>query len=343
MNFHECFHELEQKYPARNPGSQELTRVIEQCKETAANHGIALEFKEIPVYSLRSAVLFFNIVSCAVLLLSLVIPGAGLAGQLILGALLCREIVKPCFSRIQAGHSADLTLKIPARSKETQQVYLTAPLCTDQFADNAAGFSGPWLFAGIVVLPLLFQAFYYFGGWQAGLYWEFLVLAVGSLLVLRKRKATPAVSLANSAVLLELAAILTKSRASTTTVTILLAGARSLNSGIRHLYPEFKKNELAYLINLMDLPGEVIDIAAGEGPLVPLRSDPVLLELLAETARQKSIAVTTKSLPEAGETYPFKLMGRKAVTVTNPLQENSHKDLRELLTGLIRRIDNPRE
>ena len=343
MNFSEIFRDLHQKYPARNPGSGELKEVIRQTKEAAATYGLTMEAKEIPVYAARTALLFFSLISCAAFLLGLAIPWAGFVGQLIISIILFREVVSPVLSRLKPGSSTNLTLKIPARSKETQRIYLVTALSTDRFAGLATEALAPWSISAIAVLPLLFQAFNWLGGWHPGLYLVLPVIAVGLLLALLQGKATPAGSLVNCAVLLELAAILSKSRAGTTTVSLIFTGARSLNSALLNIYPEFKQTELAYLINLTERSGKAITLATAEGSLIPRRTDPVLLDLIGAAAQRKNIAVAKGPLPEINETYPFKLLGRQAVTVANPLLENSQRDLRELLSGLIRLVDHPQE
>lgn len=339
---------LNRDFPNRPPGSNELARVIENLNEKSREFGLDPELSVFPVYSIQTSINIFVVASLLILFLCLAAPLIGLIGQTVLLILLVGDLTRPMLARVKPDHSTNLIYQIPARSKETQKIILTASLATDGFIDPPTEFSlKAYLITlySLAVLPVVFQFWAMFSG-KPWLVFEVIpLMALLTYLPVAKRKTNSGPTLNNCRVLLELAAVLAKTRPATTSVTIILTGSRSLNSGLLTVDARLKGTDLGYLINLSDFPDQRINISTSEGLLFPKPGDPFLTELLLEVAREKNIPTQTAKFKQMTDNYLFKLQKIKAITVTNPLLNlpgsDSDKGLRELLLGLIRKIDRP--
>jgi hypothetical protein len=348
MNIFTVFQNLRENYPERKPGSSGASSVISKIKNLAAPWGVPVITEKVPVYYLKKSIVVFSILSLLAIGLGLLTPLTGLIAQLILNVLLLLEIIHPVLARIIAGQGENLMITIPARSKETQKVLVVTGYSSDSFIEPSPKINTR-LYLGLMYLLSLFvltgQILYF--AFPAGVFppLSFIfTLGMISLVFLPKTTDTSNISLNNCALLTELGAILVKTRPMTTTVHLLFSGSHSLNSGVIKIPKMLKTGpELTYVINLINLPDKRINVVTKEGVILPKDSDPVLVELLMETAREKDIHTQELKSTQITEAYPLKFKKLKAVTITNPLinasDSNSDKDLREILTGVIRKID----
>lgn len=339
-------HDLNRDIPNRAPGSNELARVIETLKEKTPHCGLEPETSVIPVYSIQTSINIFIVASLLISFLCLATPLIGLICQVVLLFLLLGELNHPFLAKAKPEHTTNLVFRIPARSKETQKIILTTSLTTDHFIDPPTGLSSTHYFLalyGLAAIPVVFQLWAMVSGLRWLIFLAILPLALLTFLPFVKRKTQPHQTLENCEVLLELGSILAKARPAMTSVTILLTGCRSLNSGIQTLDAHLKGTKINYVINLAEFPDKRINISTSDGSVFPLASDPILTDLLQEVSREKNIPTQSARIKEVPETYLLKLRKVKALTVTNPLlnspQGGSAKDLRELLIGFIRKID----
>jgi hypothetical protein len=175
------------------------------------------------------------------------------------------------------------------------------------------------------------------------------ILALIFLSLYTSKTAPQDANLNKASVLLELGAILLKSRPLSTTVTLFFTGAKSLNSGVLPV-PKFLKTSrstqnapLTYVINLADLPDKRINVVTADGELISRPSEPLLIETLMEISREKKIPTQEIRLQQFTETYPLKFKKIMTVSLTHPQEayigENANRDLRELLLGIIRKLD----
>lgn len=348
MNISAVFNDLQKKHPERKPGSVGASAVVNEIKNLAATWGGVVKTEKISVYQLKTSILFFSFISLLTLSLELFYPLVGLILQIILNFLLLLETAYPILVKVAAGHGENLMVTIPARSKETQKVVIVTGLSSDTFIDPSPRIAAP-IFLGLVImfssLILISQIFYISFHTVILLLFSFIfILGMIYLAFFPKKNDTTNASLNNCAILTELGSILAKTRPTTTTVTLCFSGAHSLNSGVGKI-PKLLKNgpEFTYVIDLINLSDKRINVITRDGGILPKKSDPLLVELLMEVAREKGAPTQELKLSEVTGAYPFKFKNIKAVTIANPLlnneSSNTDKDLREILIGVIRKID----
>jgi hypothetical protein len=353
MSLSQTLSELAQKYPERKPGSVALAAIFAELKQTAASWGVSTKLQKIPVYKFRTSLLVFVTGSIGAVLLSLIGPGWGLILALGLYWMFLRELIQPILAKVKITPGEDFMIQIPARSKENQKIILTTNVSTDSFFEPGATISSRLyliLVYGLGLLIPICLALY----WQlrAPFFLFFTAIPVFALIFLAmySRKNVNLESNLNKAgVLLELGAILLKSRPLCTSVTLLFTGAKSLNSGILPVLQSLKSGvsaeyePLTYVINLTDLPDKRINVITADGEIVSRPSEPLLIEVLMEISREKKIPTQEIKLQQFTETYPLKFKKVMTVSVTHPqnqyIGENANHDLRELLLGLIRKLD----
>ncbi|MCL6591224.1 MAG: hypothetical protein K6U80_14880 [Firmicutes bacterium] len=352
MNLIQTIFELAQKYPERKPGSTAQKEVFAAIKQIAAAWGVYTESQKIPVYCFQTSLRVFIIGSIVAALLSFVGPGWGLLLSLGLYWMFIRELVHPLLAKVNAVSGENLLIHIPARSKENQKIILTTNISGDSFLEPPPAVS-PRLYLILVYgLGLLAPVFLF-------LYWRlripsllfFTAIPVCALVFLSwytRKTAFQDSGLDKAAVLLELGAVLLKSGVLSTSVTLFFTGSKSLNSGILPVLQLLKSsgNEngpLTYVINLMDLPDKRINVVTACGELVSRPSDPLLTDVLMEISREKNIPTQEIRLQQFTETYPLKFKKIMTVALTHPQDQyiggNANRDLRELLLGLIRKLD----
>jgi hypothetical protein len=348
MNTDETLAELQQKHPVRPSGSTGVSSVLEEIKLQSSTHGGTAAIQKIPVYRFRTSILVYTLGSLAALALSLAYPIPGLIIETLLWILLIREIIRPTLAKVKPGKGENLVVTIPARSKEFQKIFFITDVSTDNFIDQPPNFS-TGLYLGLVCLigfyVVLLQLL---NLWlKTG---NVFLMSLLPLLVLfcfifsGKKQSGTGAGLANCAVLLELEAILTKLTPLTTTVTIIFSGSRSLNSGVQGIENLFKScPELTYVIELLETTNQQIEIVTGDGVGLSKPSDPLLIAVLKDVAAEKAIPVQPVKMKEISGVYPLKFKKLNVVSIANPgdaTESNSNKKLRELLIGLIRKLDH---
>ena len=348
MNIFTVFNALQEKYPERKPGSLGASSVINEIKNQAAAWGVPVKTEKFSVYQLKTSILTFSVVSLLTLILGFLYPQAGLIIQIILNLLLFADTLSPVPVKAASGHGENLTVTIPARSKETQKVIVVTGVSSDHFIEPCPRMAAP-IFLGLAFLLssviLISQVLYTTLHTVIFPVISFIfVLGMICLAFYPKNTGSANANLNNCAVLTELGSILAKARPTTTTVVLCFSGSHSLNSGISKI-PKLLKGgpEFTYVIDLMNMSDKRVNVISRDGLLPPKNSDPLLVELLMEVAREKAIHTQELKLKEITQSYPFKLKNIKAASLTNPLinsdGSNSDKDIREILVGVIRKID----
>ena len=349
MNVNDLFKELQEKFPTRAPGSLGVTAVIQELERQTSTWSLSSKTEKVTVFPFQTAVGVFGVGSLMAILIGLWYPlwGVFLTGLLLITLLL--EFALPILARFKTSRTENFSLTIPARSKETQRVFLIMNLSTDDFI-AAPKFLNSEIYLltlfGLGVTSFLLELVNLLLPLRI-----FTVLATVPILILlllavlpRKENAANS-SLNNCAAVLELGSILTKAKPSTTTVTIFASGSRSLNSGVLGLLKQLKTGpQLTYVVNLVDLADKRINVITDEGAILSQPNDPLLVELLMEVSREKSIPVQTIKIKEFTAVLPLKLKQIRTVSVANPLLDatelSADKNVKELLIGLIRKLDH---
>ncbi|HOP73805.1 MAG TPA: hypothetical protein PLC07_01955 [Bacillota bacterium] len=300
----------------------------------------------ISIYNFRWSYILFLLAAIGSALLGFWKPGTVWIGILI-AVMAIREFYHPFVSRFKGSPAENLYYTIPARSKEVQKLYLISTYATDNVLEKpqslnirqiliihhlafisfglisvVASFSGIKVLWFAALIPLLV-----FFGWS-------LTFSVG-----KDRDA-----FFNCTVLADLKNLLTKARPVSTSVTFAFLGSRSLHSGAYHLLPLLKDtSKITYVVNLTDhSSGNDPFIISKEGSLFPQESDSTLVELLQIVATEKGIAIDQTKTADYTEIFPFLTKNIKAVSIAIPQANSSehHRNLRELLAGLIRKIEH---
>jgi hypothetical protein len=344
MNLAEEGMKLEHDFPQRPSGSKGMAAVTRLISNAAKELGLEPELQPLPLYHSRTGVWIYGAGLLLGALLSWHWPWIGLitAGLFWLPFLL--EPFRPVLSAIKSGKTSNLIFTIPARSKETQKVVFLAHPATDRsfaapiFFTCSSHYFITLVLLGFTVLVLL--AFHW--GQSCDEPW-FLFIPIFFILIFNilshSENLSPA-PLADCTALLEAASVLTKARPATTTVTFCFAGSNSLNSGSLGVPALLKQRPvLTYLVNLGGRSASEIKILNTEGFPFPLAGDPMLIEELKEVATEKEIPFTRGRINECIGAYPLLLRKFRTVSIACPEGVNI-RDLRELLTGLIRKIDS---
>jgi hypothetical protein len=345
MNISEVFQKLATAHPERQPGSAGAKAVLDLIKEESTAWEFQPASKKTPVFRFSVSIVIYAVLSLLAIGLSFTHPAAGFVIQVISFLLLAGDLFQPLLARIKPGAAESLLLTIPARSKETQRLIITSNMTTDYFNAKPSRLSNRIYLSlvygmGFIILLLL-----------AGNLWLklslLLYLAAAVLLMMMILKLLAGEhgypgGLANCSILLELGAILLKSRPSTLSVSLYFSGANSLNSGVLEI-PKLLKQapELNYVINLANYPDKRINVVTTDGLVFPQQSDSLLVEMFMEVAKEKAIPLQTIKLSEISPAYGLKLKKLKVISITNPLQgAEGDKNIRELLSGLIRKLDH---
>lgn len=349
MTIKETFRELAVKFPDRNPGSEGSRAVLAAIKEQTSTWGGPSETQKIPVHNISTSILVFGVVTLIANWWGLSNPLAGVILDLVMVVLLFRETMRPLLAKIRAKQTENLIVTVPARSKETQRVIFVTSYTTDDFIQPAPLITTRVFLTILFSLEaavILFQTLAWILGSTIFSYLS-LVTIVASLgmIFLPKRREPFDPSLDNCGILLELGSILVKARPFSTTVSFFFCGSRSLNSGVQKL-PRLLKGSpnLTYIVDLINLNDKRINIVTADGGIIPKASESLLVETLMEVGREKKLPTQELKFNQITEAYPLKFRGFKTVSVTNPLSgyagEVADQDLRELLIGLIRKLDH---
>lgn len=345
MNLSETMDELDQKYPKRQPGSADSSAVFEQIKEIAANWGVPVESQTVPNYNFSTSIWVFAIGSLITIALSQVQPFLGLILTTLLWLLLVGEVIQPILARIKPAKAQNLAITIPARSKESQKIIIMANLSTDHFIAKPFKMSTRNFIGFILGLGLATVILFAIGLLARQPIYVYLstLPSLGMIICnLVPKEIHHANGLSNCSILLELGSMLIKAHLNTTTVILYFIGSQSLNSGVLKVPKLLNKNsELNYVIHILDLKDKRINLITADGPLIPQTSDPLLIESFMEVAKEKTISLQAIKRSEIDAITPLKAKGIKAISVANPLgSAEDNKDLRELLIGLIRKLDH---
>jgi hypothetical protein len=345
MNIAEAFLKLEKDHPERQPGSGDAQAVLDEIKEQTAAWEYKAATKKIPVFHFSMSIMIFIIGSLLAIGLSFLHPFSGLILETLLLLLFITELVHPILAKLRTSEAENLLLTIPARSKETQRLIITTNFTTDNFTTRPpqlANRTFMCLIYGLGFVTFLLVASTVFLKSQMFLSFAFLTILGIIVLNLLAKENHHTAGLGNCAILLELGSILLKARPSTTSVTLWFSGANSLNSGTLEI-PKLLKGgpELNYVVNLVDWADKRINLITTDGLLLPQHSDPLLVEILMEVAKEKMIPLQAIKFSDISPVYSLKFNKQKAISVTNPLGvPDSAKNLRELLSGLIRKLDH---
>jgi hypothetical protein len=353
MKITDTFLELEKQNPERKLGSAGLEQVMNTVKELAGTLGISVSTQKVPVFNFHISLLVYIIGSLAIIDLGYFLPWAGFCAGLILFGLLLTEIIQPIFARVKAMPGKNLVLTVDARSKETQRVLIVTNVGTDGFVQPPPKASTRTYLIEIFILG--FGTVLSLGLNCLFTHGFMLLPAIAMILGIiylkifgHSPKSSPKnSSLSNASVMIELAQIMSKGSPFRTSVKFLFSASGSLNSGV------LKSGDLLdsrlsfnYVIELINHPDKRVNIVTADGLLIPMiKSEPLLVDLFMEVARTKNIPLQEIKLNEVTGANAMKSKKIHAITLTNPLESyagsDPQKDLRELIMGLIRKIDHP--
>ncbi len=345
MNISEIFHQLEKEYPQRLPGSAGAAATAEIVKNQIAALGFTAETQKISVYSLQTSIWGYVLGSLLSMVMAYFSPIVGLIMAGLFWLLLLKEPFRPTLAKIRPGRAENIHLNIPARSKESQKIVFLTGLVTDNFAEHPFKQHSRFFISLVWLCGLAFYLMLIFSAYHRSVLFTLLTLIPILIIVILNipiKEAPASGVLSNCSLLLEVSAILAKAGVNTTSITFCFTGTNSLNSGIDGLPKRLKGNpELKYVVNLVDWADKRINLVTTDGLLFPLQTDPFLVESFMEVAREKGVPVQTIKLSEVSASYSLKLRKLKAISVTNPLDSaESNKNLRELIIGFIRKLDN---
>lgn len=335
------FKDLDQEQPQRESGSPAVAKVAQAIADQALVLNLEAVTEPIKVFHFKNSLLAFGLGSLIGFLIGIYLPLLGLILQAILWLLLLREIKQPTLARLMPGETKNITVTIPARSKEVQKIILTVPFDTSAFMPTLLGLK-PQLYWGLIL---------FLGSAVPGLQLIGIMLELHSLLfwsllpllmlvvcgVLPQALPVPS-GLAGCSALLESASILTRFRPSITTVILYFTGAQSLNSGVQKLPELFKGKKPTYGLNLVPQNRSEIGIVTREG-FLPQSGSPLLKELLTEVATEKSIPIKCITTSEVTPSYPLLSKKANVISLAVPTEE-TNENLRELIVGFIRKIEH---
>lgn len=349
MTIKDTFREFAVKFPERNPGSEESRTVLAAIKEQTSAWGGPSETQKIPVHTMTTSILVFGAGSLIATWWGLSNPLAGMLFTLVMVFLLFRETTRPFLARVRAKQTENLIATIPARSKENQRVIFVTSYTTDDFIQPAPRITTRAFLTILISLEaavILLQVLAWVFGSRILSFLSLIPIAVTlGMIFFPKQREPQDPSLDNCGILLELGSILVKARPLSTTVSFFFCGSRSLNSGVQKL-PQFLKGgpSLTYIVDLINLNDKRINIVTADGGVISKPSESLLVETLMEVGREKKLPTQEFKFNQITEAYPLKFRGFKTVSVTNPLSgyagDAPDQDLRELLIGLIRKLDH---
>jgi hypothetical protein len=345
MSISEAFQKLATTHPNRKPGSTDAQAVLSLIKEQTADWESKAEVKKIPVFHFAVTTMVYIIGSLLAIGLSFLHPFGGLLLETLLFIMFVTELVHPILAKIKPSEAENLLLTIPARSKETQRLIITTSIVTDNFIPHPPQllnrvflsliYGLGFLICLLIACSVLFKL-------QMFLFIALFAIVIIITLHMLVQENDNAKGLGNCSILLELGSILQKARPNTTSVIIFFSGANSLHSSALEI-PKLLKGgpELNYVVNLVDWADKRINVVTTDGLLLPQESEPLLVEILMEVAKEKVIPLQTIKFSEISSAYSLKLKKLKTITITNPVGvPEAAKNIRELLSGLIRKLEH---
>jgi hypothetical protein len=344
MNLADKGMKLEQDFPLRSSGSTGMKAAIELISAAAKELGLEPELQSLPLYYSKTSVWVYGAGLLLGVLLGWFWSWIGLIVAGLFWLLFLLEPFYPLLSAFKSGATSNLIFTIPACGEETQKVLFLAHPATDRsfaipdFFTCCSHYFITLVMLGFTVLALL--AFHW-GRACADPWFLFIpIFFVFLFNVLSRGEDRKPAPFADCTALLEAAAILVKTRPATTTSTFCFAGSNSLNSGSLGVPFLLKQRPvLTYLVNLGGRSAAEIRILNTEGFPFPKAGDAMLIEELKEVAAEKDITVTQGRITECAGAYPLLLRKFRTVSLACPEGVNI-RNLRELLTGLVHKIDS---
>lgn len=349
MNYFESLSQTARQNPHRSPGSPGAAALVEALKAMVAELNLHSQSDRLPVFRFRNGLWFWAAAALLFFLAGYVIPPVSLIGSLLMLFLLNRELTSPLLGKFAPGEARNFTVSLPAKNKETQKVFLLAEYDTQSLLETPGNLKpGVYLqlLYGIAAGMALVSAAYLLTNVIVLNHLNFLLLfAVVITNISSQNRETPTEP-KSCAALLEAATLLGKVKPSITSVTFCFCGARSLNSDVLALLPEFAQGpkELTYVVNLTDTADPSVTglrVMTAEGVLPAKNADATMVSLLKDVAREKSLGLEPAQTTDYLATYPLNRSKVNPVSLLVPQAENvSVRDLRELLCGLIRKLDH---
>lgn len=335
------FKELSREYPERKSGSVAAAKVAQAITAQAAALNLKTVTEKIKVFHFQKSILAFCLGSLAAFLIGLYLPLPGLILETALWLLLLGEVKRPVLAGIKTETAENLVVAIPARSKETQKVVLTAAYDTSLFLSAPLGLKPYWYWGLSLSLGLgipILQSAGFMLAFDTLKFWSLLPLILLAVFSILPGKTAFSSGLNGCIALLETASILLRFRPSITTVILYFTGGSSLNSGVQKLPALFKGENPTYGLNLVEQNRPEIGIINREG-FLPQSGSLLLKELLIEVAADKSIPVKSIITSEVTPSYPLLSQKANAISLAVPAEE-TNENLRELLVGFIRKIEH---
>jgi hypothetical protein len=343
------FSKIAVEHPEHGPGTAGATAVLAAICNAVSDWNTDSKKSEAPLYRFQAGLWGFCLLGLIGLATGYFLPVVSPLVILPLSILMMNEFNQPLLARFNPGRSENLKVNLPAKNKETQRVFLIASFDSGVFIKSPFGLKTSFyirLLAGLfTVLATLSLAYCALGNPMLN-HLSLLLLTVIGILNIMSRAGVNSSSLKNCAAVLEAGSILTKFKPDITTVTLCFTGSRSLNSGTVNLLPEINGGpaELTYVVNLTETAasgGNSIRLITSEGPVWRKASAPLLISALREVAQAKSLRLETAKTEEFTETYPLNRKKIAPVTLAIPSGEAvSVREIRELLCGLIRKLDH---
>jgi hypothetical protein len=349
MNYYETLTQLAIKHQQRKPGSPGAAAVIAALKSLTSTWNVNLQAAKVSGCQFQNSLWKLAIIGLVAFLSGFVFPLLSLGGAILLDALLLRELSHPWLGRTK-DTAENLLLNLPAKNKEAQKIFLVAVYDTEPFMKTPFALK-PRLYltlllgfsAAMVITSVLYLL--RFGPLFNCLNLILLLLIVFLNLSVKKPESRPA-TLKNCAAILEAAAILNKVKPDITSLALCFVGSQSLNSGIAAFNQEFTKGpkDLTYLVNLVESTDNTVatmQCPTSEGMLPGKPASAILLSMMQEVAREKNLTLTTAKTSEYTVTDPLNRAKIQPITLVIPKNESvSPRDVRELLCGLIRKLDH---
>lgn len=349
MNYFELLSETSRQNPQRSPGSPGAGAVMEALKAMAAGFNLHTQADQFPVFRFQASLWIWTAIGWLCFGAGYAFAPVSLVGALLLLFLLSRELTSPLLGKLAPGAARNFTITLPAKNKEAQKIFLIASYDTQSLLESPGSFRpGSYLLLlyGLAGGMVLTSAVYLLTQLSLYNHLNLLLLLVITVLNGSAKNREIASDLKSCAALLETATLLEKVKPSITSVTFCFCGAHSLNSGILALAPEFAKGpkELTYVVNLTDTADPSITglrVMTSEGLLPAKNADMAAVSLIKEVAQEKSLGMEAAPTTEYMATYPLNRSKVNPVSLLIPQSDAiSVREIRELLCGLIRKLDH---
>lgn len=349
MNCYNLLSQAAKENQDRRPGSSSSAAIRQLLNSLASGLKLNPKTAALPVYRFKNSLWLVIVGGLLITFSGYRFPPVGLVGSFFLLLLLFKELNRPLLAKFAAARAENIIVNLPAKNKEIQKVFLLTSYDTESFLETPGNLHPvPYsiLIYAIAVLMVLFSLGYLITRLVYLNHLNLLLLSIIGGLNLCAFNRVTAVTLKNCAALLETGMILSKVKPDITSVTLCFCGSGALNSGVIALLPEFAKGpkELTYVINLTETANPEVkqfQLVSSEGPLLSKKANPLLVNAITEVAREKSLAIETIETREFTATCQINRAKINPVTLITPQNESSSvQEVRELLCGLIRKLDH---